>query len=75
MSYTTHLLRHLRATIGNNIRHHRTQQKLTLHKLARHTGIPPWLLDQYELGKNEIRLDELLKISYALDVEVHGLMQ
>ncbi|MBI1275180.1 helix-turn-helix domain-containing protein [bacterium] len=74
MHYTTHLLRHMRATIGQNIRHHRTQQKMPLHKLSRLTGIPERLLDHYELGKNEIRLDEMLKIACVLQIETQGLM-
>jgi transcriptional regulator with XRE-family HTH domain len=74
MHYSTHLLRHLRATIGQNIRHHRTQQKMPLHKLAKLTGIPTQLLDHYELGKNEIRLDEMLKITCALRIEIQKLI-
>ena len=30
MTYNTHLLRHLRFTIGQNIHRHRSQQKLPL---------------------------------------------
>ncbi len=74
-SYSTHLLRHLRFTIGQNIHRHRSQQKLPLRKLARLTGISEQLLDQYELGKDEIRLDTLLKIACALRVPVTELMQ
>jgi transcriptional regulator with XRE-family HTH domain len=74
-SYSTHLLRHWRFAIGQNIHHHRSQQKLPLKKLARLTGISEPLLDQYELGKNEIRLDALLKIACALRVPVTELMQ
>lgn len=74
-SYSTHLLRHLRLTIGRNIHRHRSQQKLPLKKLAWLTGISELLLDQYELGKDEIRLDEMLKIACALRVPVVELMQ
>jgi transcriptional regulator with XRE-family HTH domain len=59
--YSTHLLRHLRLTIVRNI-HQRRREKLTLRKLAKLTGISEGLLDHYELRKNEIALDEMLKI-------------
>lgn len=74
-SYSTHLLRHLRFSIGQNIHRHRSQQKLPLKKLARMTGISEPLLDSYELGKNEIALDALLKIACALRVPVVELMR
>lgn len=74
MQYSTHLLRHLRFTIGQNIHRRRAQQKLPLRKLARLTGVPERLLDHYELGKNEIGLDELLKIACALEIEIKELI-
>ena len=74
-TYSTHLLRHLRLTIGHNIHQRRCDQRLTLRKLSRLTGISEVLLDHYELGKNEIALDEMLKIACALGVPVMELMQ
>ena len=74
MNYSTHLLRHLRHTIGQNIHRLRVQQKLPMHKLARATGISERLLDHYEIGKNEINLMTLLQIACALGVEVRELM-
>ena len=74
-TYSTHLLRHLRLTIGRNIHQRRCEQRLTLGKLSRLTGINEGLLDHYELGKNEIALDEMLKIACALCVPVTELMQ
>lgn len=73
--YSTHLLRHLRLTIGRNIHQRRCERRLTLCKLSRLTGIPERLLDHYELGKNEIALDEMLKIACALHVPVTELIQ
>ena len=75
MQYSTHLLRHLRHTIGQNIHSLRVQQKLPLTKFASATGISERLLDHYELGKNDINLMILLKIACALEVEVSELMQ
>lgn len=75
MSYSTHLLRHFRHTIGQNIHRHRRKQKLPLSKLAKLSGVSEKLLDHYELGKNEIQLDEILKISCALGVPVAEFIQ
>jgi len=74
MTYSTHLLRHLRFIIGQNIHRLRAKEKMPLRKLARLSGVPELLLDHYELGKNEIRLDELLKIACVLEVEVGELI-
>ena len=74
MQYSTHLLRHWRLTIGQNIHRHRSNQKLPLKKLAKLTGVSELLLDHYELGKNEIGLDELLKIACALETKVEELI-
>ena len=74
MQYSTHLLRHLRFTIGQHIHTARTRQKMTLRKLSRLSGIPEFKLDHYELGKNEIRLDELLKIACVLGVSMEAMM-
>lgn len=75
MQYSTHLLRHWRFIIGQNIHRHRSQQKMPLRKLAKITGVSELLLDHYELGKNEIRLDELLKVACALEVEMQELLR
>ena len=75
MQYSTHLLRHWRFTIGQNIHRRRAEQKMPLKKLARLSGVPERLLDHYELGKNEIGLDELLKIACVLEVEVRELIE
>ena len=75
MQYSTHLLRHLRFTIGQNIQHYRVHHKMPLRKLARITRINESRLDQFELGKNEIRLDELLKIACALGAEIEEMIE
>ena len=75
MLYTTQLLRQLRCTVGKNMHHLRARKKIPLHKLARLSGVPEYLIDQYELGKNEITLDAMLKIACVLGVEVRALME
>ena len=74
MQYSTHLLRHWRFAIGQNIHRQRAKQKLPLKKLAQLTGVSELLIDHYELGKNEIGLDELLKIACALDIDIEALI-
>lgn len=75
MQYSTHLLRHKRLIIGKNIHYHRSRQKLPLRRLAKLAELPMLLLDHYELGKNEILLDHLLRISCALNVELEALLR
>jgi transcriptional regulator with XRE-family HTH domain len=74
MTYSTHLLRHLRFTIGQNIQRQRVQNKWPLRKLARLACIDEYRLDQFELGKNEIHLNELFRIACVLKVEIAQLM-
>lgn len=75
MQYSTHLLRHTRLIIGRNIHHHRSKQTIPLHRLASLTGLSELLIDHYELGKNEIRLDHLLRIACALNVGLKDLLR
>ncbi len=70
MQYSSRLLRHFRLTIGQNIHRLRSEKRWSLHRLSILTDIPEHLLDHYEVGKNEIALDELLRIACALKAEV-----
>jgi len=74
MQYSTQLLRHLRFTIGQNIHRRRAEQKMPLKKLAKLSGVPEHLLDHYELGKNEIALEHLLRVACVLDADLKALM-
>jgi len=74
MIYSTQMLRHLRFVIGKNIRHHPGKRQLTLGKMARLSGVNESRLDQFELGKNEIGRDELLKIACILEVQMEELI-
>jgi len=69
--YSTHLLRHLRRTIGRRIHAARLRRGMTLAKLAKCSGVPEWRIDHYELGKNEIPLSDLLKIVCALGMRIN----
>lgn len=74
MHYNTHLLRHLRLTIGQNIHHQRIKRKVTLQKLSRLCHLPIHKLDQYEMGKNDISLDDMLKIACVLGLRLEQLL-
>jgi transcriptional regulator with XRE-family HTH domain len=74
MQYSTHLFRHLRFTIGQNIQRQRVKKRIPLKKLAQLSGVSEYLLDQYELGKNDLHLNELFRISCVLGISMGDLM-
>jgi transcriptional regulator with XRE-family HTH domain len=74
MIYSTHLLRHLRFTIGQNIRKERLACELPLQKLSAISNIPENTLHHYELGKGEISIAELLKIACVFQLDISELM-
>lgn len=74
MIYSTHLLRHLRLTIGQNLHRLRRDKKMPLGVLAGLSGLPRETIDHYELGKNEITLDHMLRLACALDADVGALL-
>lgn len=55
-------------TIGQNIKTIRKEKKITQAKLAEMTGIAEITIRQYEAGKYEPRLENVIKISNALGV-------
>ncbi|MGB9154307.1 MAG: helix-turn-helix transcriptional regulator [Alphaproteobacteria bacterium] len=75
MTYSTHLLRHLRLTIGQNIHRLRRDKKMPLGILSGLSGLPREKIDHYELGKNEITLDHMLRIACALETDVSVLLK
>ncbi len=60
--------------IGMNIQKARMQRNFTLKKLSRQTNLKLETIDRYELGRTSIQLEELLKISIALDADLGKLM-
>lgn len=73
MNLTTRQLkkvRELRKMIGARIHFLRVQKRETLHHLSHATCIGIEKLDQYELGKNEISIEVLVKLAFALDIDV-----
>ncbi|MDX3641413.1 helix-turn-helix transcriptional regulator [Streptomyces sp. MB09-02B] len=67
------LVDRLRA-VGANIRAAREAQKLSLEDLGRATGLGPSRIDQVERGVDDMSLDDLLLISYVLDVALAELV-
>ncbi len=62
--------RTLRHALGRDLRACRDASGLTLAQLSRKTGIPPHVLDHYEMGKGEPRLFDLIRLCRALGVRV-----
>lgn len=62
--------------IGACIKRNRESHKMTLSDLSRMTGIPVSVLQSYENGTGEQRIEELKRISKAVQVPllplVHG---
>lgn len=73
--YSTHLFRHTRAQIGRNIYQLRVKHGLTLQKIAKCSGVPLEKLDQYEIGKNEISVADLLKIACVFGTEISEMVK
>jgi hypothetical protein len=71
ISPTTQILRTLRRQIGHDIHTARLAKRMTLAKLSRLTHIPVWQLDQFELGKGEIGLEELVRVWWVLKIEYY----
>lgn len=74
MPYSVHLLRRTRLIIGQNIHKRREQRKITLEKLSALSGVEPWRIDHYELGKSNIPLQDLLRIACALKIDIRELL-
>lgn len=75
MQYSTHLLRHLRFNIGQNIRSTRTKKKMTLRYLSKKSGVREDKIDQFELGKNGISLEAMLRVACVLEVDIGLLLR
>lgn len=48
---------------------------MSLKKLARLSGVPEARLDQYELVRNQITLEDLLKVACVIDANPLELME
>jgi transcriptional regulator with XRE-family HTH domain len=66
----TRKLRQLRRIIGNNIRNQRLKRNMTLAKLSRLTNYSMNRLDMFEMGKDEIELHYLSRLSIALNCDI-----
>lgn len=61
-------------TIGENIKRIRKEKGLTQKKLGQLSGINEVQLRQYELGKSNPKIETILKISNALNVNIAELI-
>ncbi len=62
-------------SIGNNIRNARKKKGYTQKQLAELAGIASITLQQYELEKRKPQIDQLLKLSTALNVNINDLLE
>jgi transcriptional regulator with XRE-family HTH domain len=74
MIYSNHLFRRTRSIIGHNIHRLRVARRWQLCKLALLSNVRESTLDNYEIGKGKVQLDELLKIACALEVGMERLI-
>jgi hypothetical protein len=70
VSVNTKVIREQLIEIGHSLHAARISKKLTLTKLSRFSSVPVDLLDQFEMGKNRMHVDDLLKIALAMKVEI-----
>ena len=69
------LLDNLFKTIGQNIHKTRLYRKCTLKKLSRRTGLNIATIDKYEMGRTQLHIKDLLKISLALETKLENLIK
>lgn len=67
-------IRAIRRAIGANMQAVRMQKRITLQRCARITGISIAKLDKYEMGKDELNIPALVKISGVLEVTLDFLL-
>ena len=62
--------REIRKNIGQNIHDIRKKKRMTLKKLSKLSHISVNLLDQYEIGKNQIGPNSMMNIANSLEVSM-----
>ena len=65
----------LRRTIGQALHAARQTRKLPLWKIEKQTGLSARCVDQIELGKGETRLEDILRLSRFLNLEMKIIFQ
>ena len=75
MLYSEEALRALWVRIGCNLAKARVKRELNVADLASLSGVSEDKLNCYELGKDEISLDDLLRLSCALDVPLTRMLE
>ncbi len=72
---TTAKIRILQKNAGARLQAVRLARRLTLEKLSRLTGLTPDTLDRLEMGKGEINLHHLMRLSIALHIQADTLLR
>lgn len=62
-------IRALRRRIGANIHTQRSLRRMKLEELSALSGLEPPVLDRFEIGGGEIRLDHVMRVAIALRIE------
>lgn len=60
--------------LAEGIKSARAKSRLTIPQLSNRTGLPPWTLEAFERGDQEPTMEQLLRISHGLGVDVESLM-
>ncbi len=68
-------VRETRRQVGANIHTLRLRRGLTLEKLSRLARLAPDTIDRLEMGKGEIGLEHLARLSGALDADIAVLLE
>jgi transcriptional regulator with XRE-family HTH domain len=65
----------IRRNIGQNIYDVRKSKRMTLRRLSNLSNISIQLLDQFELGKNQISTQSLMSIAKSLEVSMYDFLE
>ncbi|MDG1287024.1 MAG: helix-turn-helix transcriptional regulator [Rickettsiales bacterium] len=67
-------LRKMRRTIGRQLLRERQRQKLSLHTLAQQCGFGINRLDEIELGKRTVTLEQLALLATHMNIPLYQLL-
>ena len=75
MTYSKKELRHLRRRIGATIHDARCRDRISIRRLAEATQLSFRKIDAYELGRGEMKLEHLFRISIVLGIGLADLLE
>lgn len=65
---------HNQRRFGQNVRRIRLERGMTQEAVADAAGLHPTAMSFVETGAREVRLDTIIRIAFALDVEIDALL-